>query len=65
MILRPETSRILLKVNSNPRQLNASSMAKILEKDNSLKEHAREDLGIEIESFDAGDKVGRHSVFLP
>jgi len=60
---KPETSRILLKVNSNPRQLNASSMAKILEKDNSLKEHAREDLGIEIESFDAGDKVKVVSVY--
>ena len=51
----------MLKVKSNPRQLNASSMAKILEKDESLKEHAREDLGIEIDSFEAEGQVGRHS----
>ena len=36
-------------------------MAKILEKDESLKEHAREDLGIEIDSFEAEGQVGRHS----
>ena len=32
-------------------------MAKILENDAALKEHAKEDLGIEIDSFEAGDKV--------
>jgi len=58
-----ETSRIVLKVKSNPRQLNASSMAKILEKDESLKEHAREDLGIEIDSFEAEGQVSVVSVY--
>jgi len=60
---RPETSRILLKVNSNPRQLNATSMAKILEADASLREHARNDLGVEIESFGAGDEDAVVSVY--
>ena len=54
---RPETSRILLKVNSNPRQLNATSMANLLEADRSLREHAKNDLGVEIDSFGAGDEV--------
>jgi len=60
---RPETSRILLKVNSNPRQLNATSMANILETDASLREHARADLGVEIESFGAGDEDTVVSVY--
>jgi len=60
---RPETSRILLKVNSNPRQLNATSMANILETDNSLREHARADLGVEIDSFGAGDEDTVVSVY--
>ena len=34
-------------------------MAKILENDAALKEHAKEDLGIEIDSFGAEDKVRR------
>ena len=55
-IFRPETSRIVLKVNSNPKQLNATSMAKILEADTALKEHTKNDLGIEIESFEVGDE---------
>ena len=55
--LRAETSRIVLKVNSNPKQLNATAMAKILDADASLKEHAKEDLGIDISSFDAQEKV--------
>jgi len=60
---KPETSRILLKVNSNPKQLNATTMAKILENDAALKEHAKEDLGIEIDSFEAGDKFSVVSVY--
>jgi len=60
---KPETSRILLKVNSNPKQLNATTMAKILENDAALKEHAKEDLGIEIDSFGAEDKVSVVSVY--
>merc|ERR1711884_585278 len=52
---KPETSRIVLKVNSNPRQLNATSMAKILESDNTLREHAKNDLGLEIDNFEVGD----------
>lgn len=53
----------MLKVNSNHRQLNASTMAKILEKDTSLKEHAIKDLGIDIDSFEAEDKVNVVSVY--
>jgi len=53
---RPETSRILLKVNSNPRQLNATAMARLLEADTSLREHAKNDLGVEIDSFGAGNE---------
>ena len=61
MLFRPETSRIVLKVNSNPRQLNATSMAKLLEADTKLREHAKNDLGVEIKSFEVGDeKVGQH-----
>merc|ERR1719250_111297 len=60
---RPETSRILLKVNSNPRQLNATSMANLLESDASLREHARSDLGVEIDSFGAGDEDSVVSVY--
>eukprot|EP00090_Calanus_glacialis_P010830 TRINITY_DN1929_c0_g1_i1.p1 TRINITY_DN1929_c0_g1~~TRINITY_DN1929_c0_g1_i1.p1 ORF type:complete len:1137 (-),score=265.70 TRINITY_DN1929_c0_g1_i1:1300-4710(-) len=60
---RPETSRILLKVNSNPRQLNATSMANLLETDTSLREHARSDLGVEIDSFGAGDEDSVVSVY--
>lgn len=53
---KPETSRIVLKVNSNPRQLNATSMAKLLDADTKLKEHSKNDLGVEIESFEVGDE---------
>jgi len=60
---RPETSRILLKVNSNPRQLNATSMANLLEADSSLREHAKNDLGVEIDSFGAGDEDSVVSVY--
>jgi len=52
---RPETSRIILKVNSNPRQLNATEMAKILEADQQLREHAKNDLAVDIEGFEVGD----------
>ena len=52
---RAETSRIVLKVNSNPRQLNATAMAKILDADAALKEHAKNDLALEIKSFEVGD----------
>ena len=45
----------MLKVNSNPRQLNATSMAKLLETDVTLKEHAKNDLDLELESFEVGD----------
>ena len=55
VVFRPETSRIILKVNSNPRQLNATTMAKLLEADTTLREHANNDLGVEIASFEVGD----------
>eukprot|EP00092_Neocalanus_flemingeri_P001929 GFUD01002060.1.p1 GENE.GFUD01002060.1~~GFUD01002060.1.p1 ORF type:complete len:1137 (+),score=239.27 GFUD01002060.1:203-3613(+) len=60
---RPETSRILLKVNSNPRQLNATSMANLLEADASLREHALNDLGVEIDNFGAGDEDSVVSIY--
>jgi len=60
---RPETSRILLKVNSNPRQLNATAMARLLDADTSLREHAKVDLGVEIDSFGAGDEDSVVSVY--
>ena len=63
--LRAETSRIVLKVNSNPKQLNATTMAKILDADASLKEHAKEDLGIDISSFDAEEKVKDDLLVVP
>lgn len=53
---KPEASRIVLKVNSNPRQLNATEMAKILESDQSLRDHAKNDLGLDIDSYEAGDE---------
>ena len=63
--IRAETSRIVLKVNSNPKQLNATTMAKILDADASLKEHAKEELGIDISSFDAEEKVKDDFVVVP
>jgi receptor-type tyrosine-protein phosphatase N len=60
---QPETSRIVLKVNSNPKQLNASTMAKILEADDSIKEQAKQDLGIDIADFDSEEKVSVVSVY--
>ena len=32
-------------------------MAKLLESDTKLREHAKDDLGLEIDSFGAGDEV--------
>jgi len=52
---RPETSRIVLRVSSNPRQLSAGQMAELLEKDAALREHASADLDLDLESFAAGD----------
>jgi len=61
---RPETSRILLKVNSNPRQFNATKMAWLLEHDTSgLKEEVKNGLGLEIESFGAGNADSVVSVY--
>ena len=62
---RAETSRIVLKVNSNPKQLNATTMAKILDADASLKEHAKEELDIDISSFDAEEKVNDDFLVVP
>ena len=63
--IRAETSRIVLKVNSNPKQLNATTMAKILDADASLKEHAKDELGVDISSFDAEEKVKDDFVAFP
>ena len=55
----------MLKVNSNPKQLNATTMAKILDADASLKEHAKDELGIDIASFDAEEKVKDDLLVVP
>lgn len=53
---QPESSRLVLSVHANPRNLNASAMAGILNADTTLAEHANRDLGINIKSFEAGNK---------
>jgi len=53
---QPESSRLVLTVHANPRGLNASTMADILNTDSNLADHANRDLGIDISSFEAGNK---------
>jgi len=60
---RPEQSRLLLKVNSNPAGLNATTMADLLSKDQSLVHHVKQDLGLDIDNFAAGDKDSVVSVY--
>jgi len=55
---QPESSRLVLTVHANPRNLNASSMASLLNKDTGLTEHASRDLGINIHGFEAGSQDG-------
>jgi len=61
--VRPEQSRLLLEVNSNPSGLNASRMADLLSKDPALKEHVKNDLGLELDHFAAGDKDSVISIY--
>jgi len=61
--IRPEQSRLLLEVNSNPSGLNASRMADLLSKDPALNDHVKKDLGLEIDHFAAGDKDSVISIY--
>ena len=44
-------------MHANPRNLNASTMAAILNADSALTDHANNHLGINIKGFEAGSKV--------
>jgi len=60
---RPEQSRLLLKVNSNPQGLNATGMANKLASDPNIRSHAKEDLGVDIDNFAAGGKDSVISIY--
>merc|ERR1719264_854331 len=53
---QPKSSQLELKVHANPRNLNASTMAAILNADSTLADHADNTLGISINGFEAGSK---------
>jgi len=53
---QPKSSQLELKVHANPRNLNASAMAAILNADSALTDHANNNLGINIKGFEAGSK---------
>merc|ERR1712130_971096 len=53
---QPKSSQLELKVHANPRNLNASTMAGILNADSALTDHANNHLGINIKGFEAGSK---------
>merc|ERR1719193_1640355 len=53
---QPKSSQLELKVHANPRNLNASAMAAILNNDSALTDHANNPLGINIKGFEAGSK---------
>jgi len=53
---QPKSSQLELKVHANPRNLNASAMAAILNNDSALTDHANNHLGINIKGFEAGSK---------
>merc|ERR1712088_1172116 len=53
---QPKSSQLELKVHANPRSLNASTMAAILNADSALTDHANNHLGINIKGFEAGSK---------
>lgn len=59
---QPETSRLVLTVHANPKNLNATTMAALLNADTTLAEHARRELGIDIKSFQAGSQDSVFSV---
>merc|ERR1712180_317427 len=59
---QPETSRLVLSVHANPKNLNATTMAALLNADSTLTEHARRELGITIKSFEAGNQDSVFSV---
>merc|ERR1719305_478630 len=50
---QPKSSQLELKVHANPRNLNASTMAAILNADSALTDHANNHLGINIKGFEA------------
>merc|ERR1719193_2897162 len=53
---QPKSSQLELNVHANPRNLNASAMAAILNNDSALTDHANNHLGINIKGFEAGSK---------
>merc|ERR1712037_116293 len=53
---QPKSSQLELKVHANPRNLNASTMAAILNADSALTDHANSHLGINIKGFEAGSR---------
>ena len=57
IVRQPKSSQLELKVHANPRNLNASAMAAILNNDSALTDHANNHLGINIKGFEAGSKV--------
>ncbi len=57
-LFRIETSRVWVLVGSNPRLLNATAMAELLNQQvESIRERAERQVGVIIDSFAAGDEV--------
>ena len=54
---QPKSSQLELVVHANPRNLNATTMADLLNADVALADHANNHLGINIKGFEAGSKV--------
>jgi hypothetical protein len=64
-LFRIETSRVWVLVGSNPRLLNATAMAELLNQQvESIRERAERQVGVIIDSFAAGDEV-RKMGFIP
>jgi len=53
---QPKSSQLELVVHANPRNLNATTMADLLNADVALADHANNHLGINIKGFEAGSK---------
>jgi hypothetical protein len=61
---RIETSRVWVRVGSNPRLLNATAMADLLtEQLAAVRERADREVGVLISSFAAGDEVSGELFF--
>ncbi len=63
-LFRIETSRVWVLVGSNPRLLNATAMAELLNQQvESIRERAERQVGVIIDSFAAGDEVRKRISF--